>query len=204
MLEGLWLVHSADAMCEAFRERFAELPRVRVICGRFEDLEPHDCFVTAGNAFGLMTAGIDAAVVHRFGEELMQRVQHCIMDQFFGEQPVGTAFVIPTGQPTLPFLAHAPTMRVPGSIEGTDKVYAATWAALLAIAAHNRNAEHRIEVAAFPAMGTGFGGVPFGEAARQMAVAYRHFLEPPHRLDWDLVVERQRAICYDGGRQVVR
>ena len=40
--------------------------------------------------------------------------------------------------------------------------------------------------------------------ARQMAVAYRHFLEPPHRLDWDVVVERQRAICYDAGRQVVR
>ena len=41
-------------------------------------------------------------------------------------------------------------------------------------------------------MGTGFGGVPFGEAARQMAVAYRHYREPPHRLDWDFVVERQR------------
>jgi O-acetyl-ADP-ribose deacetylase (regulator of RNase III) len=167
-------------------------------------LEPHDCFVTAGNAFGLMTAGIDAAVIRRFGEDLMQRVQHRIRDEFFGEQPVGTAFVIPTGTPTLPFLAHAPTMRVPGSIDGTDKVYAATWAALLAIQAHNRTTEQRIEVVAFPAMGTGFGGMPFGEAARQMAVAYRHFLEPPHRLDWDVVVERQRAICYDGGRQVVR
>jgi O-acetyl-ADP-ribose deacetylase (regulator of RNase III) len=204
MLEGLWLVHSDEAMCEAFRRRFAGLPHVRVIRGRFEDLEPHDCFVTAGNAFGLMTAGIDAAVVRRFGEDLMRRVQHHILDQFAGEQPVGTAFVIPTGDPTLPFLAHAPTMRVPGSIEGTDKVYAATWAALLALQAHNRTAEQRIVVAAFPALGTGFGGVPFGEAARQMAAAYRHFLEPPQSLDWDFVVERQRAICYDGGRQVVR
>jgi O-acetyl-ADP-ribose deacetylase (regulator of RNase III) len=204
MLGALWLVHPEDAMCEAFRRRFAGLPGVRVIQGRFEDLEPHDCFVTAGNAFGLMTAGIDAAVIHRFGEELMQRVQHHIMDRFFGEQPVGTAFIVPTGHPSLPFLAHAPTMRVPGSIEGTDKVYAATWAALLAIQAHNQTAEHKIKVAAFPAMGTGFGGVPFNEAARQMAVAYRHYLEPPHRLDWDFVAERQRAICYDGGRQVVR
>jgi O-acetyl-ADP-ribose deacetylase (regulator of RNase III) len=204
MLENLWLVHPGDAMCEAFRRRFAGLPGVRVIQGRFEDLEPHDCFVTAGNAFGLMTAGIDAAVIHRFGEELMQRVQHHIMDRFFGEQPVGTAFIVPTGDPSLPFLAHSPTMRVPGSIEGTDKVYAATWAALLAIQAHNQTADRKIEVAAFPAMGTGFGGVPFNEAARQMAVAYRHYLEPPHRLDWDFVAERQRAICYDGSRQVVR
>jgi O-acetyl-ADP-ribose deacetylase (regulator of RNase III) len=204
MLEGLWLVHPDDAMCEAFRQRFAGLPGVRVIRGRFEDLEPHDCFVTAGNAFGIMNAGIDAAVVRRFGEGFMQRVQHRIMDQFFGEQPVGTAFILSTDDPALPFVAHAPTMRVPGSIEGTDKVYTATWAALLAIQAHNQTNAQRITVAAFPAMGTGFGGVPFGEAARQMAAAYRHYREPPHRLDWDFVVARHKAICYDGDKQVAR
>jgi O-acetyl-ADP-ribose deacetylase (regulator of RNase III) len=204
MLERLWLVHPDDTMCEAFRVRFAGLPRIRIVQGRFEELEPHDCFVTAGNAFGLMTAGIDAAVVRRFGDALMQRVQQRILDQYLGEQPVGTAFIVPTEDPTLPFLAHAPTMRVPGSIEGTDKVYAATWAALLAIQAHNQSAGQAIEVAAFPALGTGFGGVPFDEAARQMAAAYRHCLEPPHRLDWDFVVERHRAICYDGKHQVVR
>ncbi len=204
MLEGVWLVHPDDAMCEAFQRRFAGLRGVRVVRGRFEDLEPHDCFVTAGNAFGLMTAGIDAAVVRRFGVPLMQQIQHRIMDQYFGEQPVGTAFILPTDDQTLPFLAHAPTMRVPGNIEGTDKVYAATWAALLAIQSHNQSATAKIEIAAFPAMGTGFGGIPFDEAARQMAVAYRHYLEPPHRLDWDFVAQRQLAICYDGGRQVVR
>ena len=75
---------------------------------------------------------------------------------------------------------------------------------LLAIHAHNQGSDRRIEVVAIPAMGTGFGGVPFDEAARQMAVAYRHFLEPPHRLDWDFVAQRQLAICYDGGKQVVR
>jgi O-acetyl-ADP-ribose deacetylase (regulator of RNase III) len=126
------------------------------------------------------------------------------MDEFFGEQPVGTAFVMPTGHTSIPFLVHAPTMRVPGSIAGTDKVYSATWAALLAIHAHNRTSDQTIEVAAMPAMGTGFGGVPFDEAARQMATAYRHYREPPYRLDWDFVVERQKAIHYDNGRQVVR
>src|ERR1043165_3274294 len=130
MLEGFWLVHPDGEMCAAFRERFAGLPNVRVLQGRFEDLEPHDCFVTAGNAFGLMTAGIDAAVVRRFGAALMQRVQHRIMDEYMGEQPVGTAFVISTDDAQLPFVVHAPTMRVPGSISGTDKVYVATWAAL--------------------------------------------------------------------------
>jgi O-acetyl-ADP-ribose deacetylase (regulator of RNase III) len=171
MLECLSLVHPDKAMCEAFRDRFATLPKVRVIRGLFEDLDSHDCFVTAGNAFGLMTAGIDAAVIRRFGEQLMLRVQQRIMDQYLGEQPV---------------------------------IYSATWAAFLAILAHNQSSDQPIATVALPAMGTGFGGVPFDEAARQMAAAYRHLLEPPHRLDWDFVVERHRAICYDGSRQVVR
>ncbi|MHC5542197.1 macro domain-containing protein [Singulisphaera rosea] len=204
MLESLWLVHPDEEMSDAFRRRFDGLPGARVVRARFEELEPHDCFVTAGNSFGIMTAGIDAAVMHYFGEGLMRKVQHRIMDEFFGEQPVGTAFVVPTGHSSIPFVAHAPTMRVPGSIEGTDKVYNATWAALLAIHAHNRSSGPKIDVAAMPAMGTGFGGVPYDEAARQMAAAYRHFLEPPHRLDWDFVIDRQKAIHYDNGRQVVR
>ena len=191
-------------MCDAFAHRFAGLPGVRIINGRFEDLDPHDCFVTAGNAFGLMTAGIDAAVVRRFGAALMERVQHRIMDEYMGEQPIGTAFVVATDDPRLPFVVHAPTMRVPGSIAGTDKVYVATWAALLAVQSHNQVSERKISTVAFPAMGTGFGGVPFTEAARQMATAYRHYLEPPHRLNWDVVADRQKAICYDGNRQVAR
>jgi O-acetyl-ADP-ribose deacetylase (regulator of RNase III) len=203
MLEHLWLVHPDEAMCEAFRTRFAGLRGARVIRGRFEDLDPHDAFVTAGNAFGMMTAGIDAAVVRAFGDQLMTRVQHRIMSDCYGEQPVGTAFVLDTGHAAVPFLVHAPTMRVPGNIAGTDKVYCATWAALLAIQAHNATAERKIETAALPAMGTGFGGVPFDEAARQMAAAYRHYLEPPHRIDWDFVIERHKAISYDGGRQVL-
>jgi hypothetical protein len=36
-----------------------------------------------------------------------------------------------------------------------------------------------------------------------MAAAYRHYLNPPHRLDWDWVAARQRAICYDAERQVI-
>src|SRR5262245_43257819 len=130
-------------MCDAFRHRFVGLRGVRVVRARFEELEPHDCFVTAGNAFGMMTAGIDAAVVHFFGEDLMRRVQHRIMNDYYGEQPVGTAFVIHTEHMAIPFLVHAPTMRVPGNIEGTDKVYSATWAALLAIQAHNATAERK-------------------------------------------------------------
>lgn len=204
MLENFWLVHPQAEMCGAFTRRFAGFPGVQIFRGRFEDLPPHDCFVTAGNSFGIMTAGIDAAVVHRFGEPLMQRVQDRVLNEYFGEQPVGTAFIVPTNDEAIPFVCHAPTMRVPGAIDGTDKVYCATWAALLAIQAHNIAGLSRIGTAAFPAMGAGFGGVPFDEVARQMAAAWRHFRDPPMRLDWDFVARRQLAICYDGKQQVVR
>ncbi len=126
------------------------------------------------------------------------------MDEYLGEQPVGTAFVVPTGNTSIPFLCHAPTMRVPGGIDGTDKVYSATWAALLAVYNHNVHCDDKIETVAFPAFGAGFGGVPYRESARQMAAAYPHFLNPPHRLDWDWVASRQESICYDGKKQVVR
>jgi O-acetyl-ADP-ribose deacetylase (regulator of RNase III) len=202
MIDSLWLVHPDEEPCEAFRVRFEGLPNVRVVRSRFEDLEPHDCFVTAANAFGMMTAGIDAAIVERFGEGFMRRIQDVIMDRYLGEQPLGTAFLIETGDDTLPYIGHAPTMRVPSGIDGSDKVYCATWAALLAVYHHNQTATQKIRSVAFPAMGTGFGNVPYLEAARQMAAAYRHFLNPPHRIDWDWVIDRHRAISYDGKRQV--
>jgi O-acetyl-ADP-ribose deacetylase (regulator of RNase III) len=202
---NLWLVHPDPLMCDAFTQRFDGLPNVRVIRGTLEELEPHDAFVTAGNAYGIMTAGIDAAVVRLCGDDLMRRVQDRILDDYLGEQPIGTAFVIETGLDRLPFVVHAPTMRTPGSIEKTDKVYVATWAALLAVYRHNvASPDRKIDTVAMPAMGNGFGGVGFDEAARQMAVAYRHYLSPPHRLNWDTVTNRQLAICYDGQRQAVR
>lgn len=201
---NLWLIHPQPEMCDAFRTRFDGLPNVTVIQSRFEDLRPHDCFVTAANAFGIMNAGIDAAVVNFHGENLMKRIQFRILDEYLGEQPIGTSFIEPTGTKDYPFVAHSPTMRVPGSIEGTDKVYAATWASLIAVYRHKAKAPEPIETVVFPAMGAGFGGVPYSEVARQMAAAYRHYLNPPHRMNWDMVANRQRSIHYDGARQVSR
>ncbi len=52
--------------------------------------------------------GNDAAVVHRLGDDLMRRVQHRNMDQFFGEQPIGTAFTVPRA---IPLSGSVPTPR---------------------------------------------------------------------------------------------
>lgn len=200
----LRLIHPDAAMCAAFETSFQGLPNVQVLQSRYEHLPPHDCFVTAANSFGIMNAGIDAAVIAVHGEDLLRRIQHRILNEFLGEQPIGTCLIEPTGNPQYPYIGHAPTMRVPGSIDGTDKVYLATWAGLLAVYRFNVDHGSPIRSVVFPAMGAGFGGVPFAEVARQMAAAYRHYLEPPHRMDWDTVIARHRAICYDGDRRVVR
>lgn len=101
-------------------------------------------------------------------------------------------------------------MRMPGPIDGSDAVYRATWAALLAVYHHNaavRRGESQapeIATVAMPSLGTGFGGMGFAEAARQMAAAYRFYLDPPHRLDWDAALRRHRAIGFDGPHRAAR
>lgn len=194
----LILVDPDAKLCASWLSAFKGLPGVEVVNDYFENLPRFDCFITAANSFGQMDAGVDAAVVRFFGLDLMTRVQRHIIAEFLGEQPVGTSFLIETGHPDHPYVAHTPTMRVPMAIDRTDYVYLALFAALREIERHDRRSERPIEVAACPGLGTGYGCVPPLEAARQMALAYRHYLEPPTRLDWTVAALRQKAIRLGG------
>jgi O-acetyl-ADP-ribose deacetylase (regulator of RNase III) len=51
--------------------------------------------VNPANSFGMMDGGIDAAITAFFGIQLMERVQQRILDDFLGEQSVGTSFTRP-------------------------------------------------------------------------------------------------------------
>ncbi len=110
----LLLIHPEGAAIQAFRKRFDGLPSVRCIQTTYEDLEQHDCFVTAANCYGIMNAGIDAAVLQVHGVELCTKIQNRILDEYLGEQPVGTAIIEPTRSHHNPFVCHAATMRIPG------------------------------------------------------------------------------------------
>jgi len=113
----LILVARGKELTDVLRWRFRPHPEVQVVLGRFEDLPSFDCVVTAGNSFGLMDAGMDLAVVRYFGRHVMERIQQRILDDHLGEQPVGTCILVPTDHPTHPLVAHAPTMRVPISVQ---------------------------------------------------------------------------------------
>lgn len=194
----LILVAPSSQLFAAFQLHFSYLPNVEIVNNYFEWLPAFDCLVSPANSFGMMDGGMDAAIVKFFGDSLMTKVQQHILDEFLGEQPVGTSFIVETGHPKHPFLAHTPTMRVPMSIAGTDIPYIAMWAMLLAVRRHNQHAERKINSIACPGLGTGIGRVPYNEAARQMALAYDNFLHPPKFLNCIVAADRQLQI-WEGG-----
>jgi O-acetyl-ADP-ribose deacetylase (regulator of RNase III) len=194
----LILVDPTVALCEAWREFFADLPRVTIVNDQFTTLTAFDCMVSPANSFGLMDGGIDAAIIRFFGDKLMHDVQQYIIDEYLGEQPVGTSFIIGTGHPKHRWLAHTPTMRVPMEIARTDHVYLAMSALLKAVYHHNRRHENKITSIACSGLGTGTGKVPPREAAHQMAIAYRNVLNPPRYISWPYADERQQEIRYGG------
>jgi O-acetyl-ADP-ribose deacetylase (regulator of RNase III) len=198
----LILVDPNPSLCAAFQHFFAGLPNVEIVDGYFEELAEFNCMVSPANSFGLMDGGVDAAIVRFFGDPLMDGVQQRILKDYLGEQPVGTCLLVETHHPKHPFVAHTPTMRVPMDITGTDNVYRAMWAMLLAVRSHNRTAGRAIHNVAYPGLGTGTGQAPYPEAARQMAVAYRNFLNPPRFLDWRLAESRQDQIGCGGNPEM--
>ncbi|MBL8163267.1 MAG: macro domain-containing protein [Anaerolineae bacterium] len=194
----LILVDPWEPLCRAWREFFADLPSVTIVQDVFQEVPEFHCMVSPANSFGLMDGGVDAAIIGYFGVQLMRDVQAHIIKDYFGEQPVGSSFIISTGHPKHPWLAHTPTMRVPMGITRTDNVYLAMWAMLRAVHQHNERHEQLIGKVLCPGLGTGYGKVPPREAARQMALAYRHYRHPPQRIDWQFAEQRQSDVRYGG------
>ena len=194
----LILVDPNEALCREWRIAFENSPRVSVVCGRFEALPEFDCMVSAANSFGLMDGGVDLAITRFFGEQLMQRVQTRILQEYLGEQPIGTSLIVETGHPAHPFVAHTPTMRVPMTISTTDNVYTAMWAMVLAVHRHNTSSSIPIRKLACPGLGTATGRVAPDEAARQMALAYQWYRHPLKIIDWPAAEARQTAIGRGG------
>ncbi len=190
----LILVAPDSLLAAAFCTHFNYLPNVEIVNDYFEWLPSFDCLVSPANSFGMMDGGMDAAIINFFGSSLMERVQERILADYLGEQPVGTSMIVETGHLKHRFLAHTPTMRVPMSIIGTDIPYVAMWAMLLSVRCHNQHAQYKISSIACPGLGTGIGRVPYSEAARQMALAYDHFLYPPKHLNCFVAASRQLLI----------
>jgi O-acetyl-ADP-ribose deacetylase (regulator of RNase III) len=143
-----------------------------------------------------MDAGIDRTIVKSFGSDVQKKIQKVILEDYLGEQPVGTSIIVETGSLKYPYVAHSPTMRVPLNIDQTDNVYLAMWATLTGIHRHNRSSARKIETLACPGLGTGTGGMNVEEAALQICLAYEHYLSPPMYLNGSVAQQRHERVHY--------
>ena len=57
-----------------------------------------EAIVSPANSFGLMDGGYDKAIVDYYGLNIVQKVKQYILKNYFGEQPVGTAFTVPINE----------------------------------------------------------------------------------------------------------
>lgn len=165
-------------LTDGWRRWCGDLPGVRIHEGSILDLAV-DAVVSPANSFGFMDGGIDRLYSSRFGWEVEERLQQLIRERHHGELVVGTAEIVDTGNPRIPFLIAAPTMRVPMILGDTVNPYLAARAVFLLIrhgvVASGPLAGQPVAAAvtsvAFPGLGTGVGRVAFDTCARQVAAA---------------------------------
>ena len=157
-----------DAFCEEAGKEFSGLNAI-VHRGDYACSLPADVVVTPANSFGFMDGGFDLTVVRDFGAKVQETAQRVVQEQFSGQQPVGTSFLINVKHEDVKAIAHTPTMRVPSDVSKTENVYWAMWAALNAAKSGGHSA------VLTPGLGCGYGKVPPALCAKLMATAFRHF-----------------------------
>lgn len=173
----------ADYAAEWFRDK----PNVKVVNQSFEAFMSDtdvECVVSPGNAYGIMDGGYDYAITSWFGEQLTQRVRKHIIDNFCGEQLVGTSFIIDAGKGEQK-LIHTPTMRTPQEIIDPAIVYQCMRSTLMC--AMDNDASSVV----IPLFGCSTGGVEARLAAELMLRAYEQLENPPKQLDWDYAREQE-------------
>lgn len=136
------------------------------------------CVVSPANAFGLMDGGYDLAITQWYGNQLQERVQQYIIEHFYGEQPVGTSFIIEANKDNQ-YLIHTPTMRTPQPIEDPRVIYQCMRTTLMEAKKNN------IESILIPMFGGSCGRVRPQIVAEMMWKAYKQLQDPPLKIDWD-------------------
>ena len=163
---------------------------VECVCESLDDfLNNHtiDCVVSPANSFGLMDGGYDLAITEYFGEQLQNRVQQYIIENYYGEQPVGTSFIIDSGIPGCSVI-HTPSMRTPQLIKDPLVIYQCMRTTLMCAIQNN------VENILIPLFGGGCGEVHPKLIAEMMWKAYAQIENPPQKINWDYVDDHE-IIC---------
>ena len=141
---------------------------IRLVEGDITELEV-DAIVNAANNHLWMGGGVAGAIKRKGGAEIEREAVSK------GPIPVGEAVVTGAGKLKARYVIHAAVMGQDLATDA-DKIRAATRSSL------ERARELRVGSVAFPALGTGVGGFPVGEAARIMLETTRDWIKPGGRL----------------------
>ncbi|MBC9930915.1 macro domain-containing protein [Chitinophaga qingshengii] len=166
------LTDTNPKLVTAWRESFAGITAVTIIEGDITKLKA-DAVVSPANSFGFMDGSLDYALSERLGWDLEKRLQQQIKQLPEGELLIGTALTLETGDPDIPYLISAPTMRIPTNFNIDTSINA--YLAMKAILLHaNRHPD--IHTVAIPGLCTGVGRMQPAICARQMFVAYEEIV----------------------------
>ena len=160
---------------------FGDLENVILVNNDFESFIKENkvqCVVSPANSFGLMDGGYDLALTNWYGNQLQERVQKHIIDNYYGEQPVGSSFIIETNKDNQ-LLIHTPTMRIPERIKDEKVIYQCMRTTLMLAKDNN------IESILIPMFGGSAGGVNPQTIAKLMRLAYDQLQDKPNKIDWD-------------------
>lgn len=182
----VYLLDRNPEMYAAWSKHFYGLNNVSIVCSDFVEFMRRnkvDCVVSPANSYGIMDGGYDEAITAWFGNDLQERVQRHIVDNLYGEQPVGTSIILDTNLDGVK-LIHTPTMRTPSIIKDESLVYHCTRSCL--ITALNGG----VSSVVLPAFGAATGCVPYETVAQMMWRAYDQLNNPPDEIDWEYAGNR--------------
>ena len=121
----IYLLDNNPVICKTWNLYFEGEREVEIECDDFKhfmDTTDVECVVSPANSFGIMDGGYDLAISEWFEWKQQDLVKDYIQKHYYGEQPVGTSFIIDTDVKGIK-LIHTPTMRTPSPIKEPLIVY---------------------------------------------------------------------------------
>lgn len=183
-----------DAWKYFFHPIFDDIAPVEFVQSDFGTfMEKHesdiDAVVSPANAYGLMDGGYDEALTKYFGNELQLMVQKKIVQELYGEQPVGTSISLKIPHRNIR-LIHTPTMRTPSEIKDPTIIYQCMRTTLME--AINNNCKSVV----IPAFGGSTGRVEPDIIAKMMYRAYLQIFDEKEReaINWGIAYEQCVAL----------
>lgn len=158
-------------------KHFSDSLNVNVFRCDVSQISEADCVVAPSNSYGIMNDNKKnnhsiQKSINLLLDNIEPRVKNVINSIYYGEQPVGTGFLLETSNERFKFMAHVPVKMYDEDIENTSNAYLAFRALLVCILNHNKVSENKIKSIVCSSFCTDNGIMHPHKAVRQLRVAY--------------------------------